>query len=89
MRSSDETDVFRLFALFAGTPREVRRRRGKELSTRERYANRKKNGFTLSFKNIGGTAKSKRNGVDAERALGAICDFGYRERPKRRASFFF
>jgi hypothetical protein len=43
----------------------------------------------LSFKNIGGTAKSKRNGVDAERALGAICDFGYRERPKRRASFFF
>jgi hypothetical protein len=54
-----------------------------------RYANRKKNGFTLSFKNIGGTAKSKRNGVDAERALGAICDFGYRERPKRRASFFF
>ena len=27
--------------------------------------------------------------VDAERALGAICDFGYRERPKRRASFFF
>jgi hypothetical protein len=28
MRSSDETNVFRLFALFAGTPRELRRRRG-------------------------------------------------------------
>jgi hypothetical protein len=41
---------------------------------RERYANRKKNGFTLSFKNIGGTAKSKRNGVDAERARGALCE---------------
>jgi len=88
MRSSDETDVFRLFA-----DELVRRAKSvvvaRTLSIRERYANRKKNGFTLSFKNIGGTAKSKRNGVDAERALGAICDFGYRERPKRRASFFF
>jgi hypothetical protein len=88
MRSSDETDVFRLFAPAFGSHAKsavVAR----ELSIRERYANRKKNGFTLSFKNIGGTAKSKRNGVDAERALGAICDFGYRERPKRRAFVFF